>query len=268
MASMFNQYLVRGGFPQTFWCSLTEAQDMVREDIINRVLKLDVAELFNVRKVSELEQIFLYLCMNDGGILNLEDLTSNLEISKTTALNFIRLLESTHLIYRLQKFGYGKDVLRARFKVYLADPAIAPSILLMGKSVLEKPEMMGSVVETAIFKHLFLYNQPGSRINYWKDEKNHEVDLVVTQGMLIIPFEIKYRNQHTKAKDFPGLVKLCKKYNIKRAYIVTQSLSDFGPFKSPDLPETELMKIPAALLCYWLGKFELEKSTQNEPQLF
>ncbi len=267
LISVFNQYLIKGGFPQTVFSSITEAQSLIREDIIDKVLKRDMTALFGVRKFIELEQVFLYLCMNDGGILNLEDLASNLNVSRTTAFNFIELLEATHLIYRLQKFGYGKDVLRARFKVYLADPAIAPSVLLMGKGVLEKPDMMRKVVETAIFKHLFLYSEPGSRINYWKDEKNHEVDLVITQGENIIPFEIKYRNKHTNMKDLPGLMKLCKKYNIKRAYIVTQSLTDLGPFKNPDLPQTEFMKIPAALLCYWLGKFETEKNTRDEPKL-
>ena len=265
---LFNQYLIKGGFPQTVSLDIGEAQSLIREDIIDKVLKRDLTAFFGVRKFIELEQVFLYLCMNDGGILNLEDLASNLNVSRTTALNFIELLEATHLIYRLQKFGYGKEVLRARFKVYLADPAIGPSVLLMGKSILEKPDMMGKVVETAIFKHLFLFSEPGSRINYWKDEKNHEVDLVITYGETILPFEIKYRNHHTKVKDLPGLMKLCKKYHVKRAYIVTQSMADFGPCKNADLPETEFMKIPAALLCYWLGKFESKKNNSEELQLF
>lgn len=90
--------------------------------------------------------------------------------------------------------------------------------------------------------------------------------MVFTQGKNIIPFEIKYSNSHTHVKDLPGLMKLCKKYNIKKAYIVTQSLTDFGPFKNPDLSATEFMKIPAALLCYWLGKFDSEKNTRDEPK--
>ncbi|MBS0351324.1 MAG: ATP-binding protein [Proteobacteria bacterium] len=268
LIGLFNQYLIKGGFPQTVPLDILEAQSLIREDTVDKVLKRDLTAFFGVRKFIELEQVFLYLCMNDRGILNLEDLASNLNISRTTALNFIELLEATHLIYRLQKFGYGKDVLRARFKVYLADPAIAPSVLLMGKSILTKPDSMGKIVETAIFKHLFLYSEPGSKINYWKDQKNHEVDLVISYGEHIIPFEIKYRNQHNKTKDLSGLMKLCNKYHVKHGYIVTQSMSDFGTFKNHDLPETEFIKIPAALLCYWLGKFESEKSNHKELQLF
>ncbi len=49
--------------------------------------------------------------------------------------------------------------------------------------------------------------------------------------------------------------------------VVTQSLTDFGPFKNPDFPETEFMKIPAVLLCYWLGKFESQKKMGDELKL-
>lgn len=70
------------------------------------------------RRVLELEMTFLYLCMHGGGLLDMAALGSNLKIAQQTVLHFIELLEATHLIYRLPPFGYGKEVLRARYKVY------------------------------------------------------------------------------------------------------------------------------------------------------
>ena len=114
----FHEYLVRGGFPQTAQVdSITQAQRLLREDIIDKVLKRDMTALFGVRRVLDLEHTFLYLCMHDGGLLDMVDLCANLEVKRPTAQNFIELLEATHLIYRLPPFGYGKDVLRARFKI-------------------------------------------------------------------------------------------------------------------------------------------------------
>ena len=127
-----------GGFPQ---CALVPnvdlAQKLLREDIVDKVLKRDMTALFGVRRVLELEQTFLYLCLHDGGLLDMVDLSKNLEVKKPTAQNYITLLESTHLIYRLPPHGYGKEILRARYKVYLADAAIAPSVLLKGKAMIE-----------------------------------------------------------------------------------------------------------------------------------
>ena len=55
----FHEYLVRGGFPQTALVeSVPQAQRLLREDIIDKVLKRDMTALFGVRRVLELEQTF------------------------------------------------------------------------------------------------------------------------------------------------------------------------------------------------------------------
>src|SRR5690606_19562850 len=121
----FHEYLQRGGFPQCAKApSVTWAQKLLREDIVDKVLKRDMTALFGVRRVLELEHTFLYLCLHDGGILDLERMAANLGVKKPTVQNFIELLGSVHLTYRLSPLGYGKEVLRGRHKVYLTDAAI------------------------------------------------------------------------------------------------------------------------------------------------
>ncbi|KTC84242.1 hypothetical protein Ldro_3048 [Legionella drozanskii LLAP-1] len=250
----FHEYLLRGGFPQTAQVeSINQAQRLLREDIIDKVLKRDMTALFGVRRILELEQTFLYLCMID--------LCSNLEVKRPTAQNFIHLLEATHLIYRLPPFGYGKDISRAKYKIYLADAAIAPAVLLRGKSIINDAEALGIATETAVFKHLFArYYSHNVRFSYWRGQKEHEVDLVAQIGDQIIPFEVKYRAQHTDAKALKGLLELCRKKTITHGYVVTKSLDDFGIMENlPDHTKAKIMQIPATLLCYWMGESELRK---------
>lgn len=49
--------------------------------------------------------------------------------------------------------------------------------------------------------------------------------------------------------------------SIDRGYVVTKSLDDFGTIDldAADLPDTatRILRIPAALLCYWMGEAEL-----------
>lgn len=260
----FHEYLVRGGFPQTAQIkSITQAQRLLREDIIDKVLKRDMTALFGVRHVLELEQTFLYLCMHDGGLLDMPQLCKNLEIKRPTAQHFIDLLEASHLIYRLQPFGYGKEILRGKYKIYLADAAISSAVLLKGKAVLDNSTALGIATETAVFKHLYASYYPQSvRFSYWRgSKKDYEVDLVAEIGEQIIPFEVKYRTQDTGVRELKGLLELCQKKSIKRAYVVTKSLDDFGVFDSKHFPNTKVMRIPAPLLCYWMG--ELEQSQSN-----
>lgn len=263
----FHEYLVRGGFPQTAQVeSITHAQRLLREDIIDKVLKRDMTALFGVRRVLDLEHTFLYLCMHDGGLLDMGDLCANLEVKRPTAQNFIELLEATHLIYRLPPYGYGKDVLRARFKVYLADAAIAPAVMLKGKAILEDPAALGVATETAVFKHLFARYYPQNvRFTYWRGKKDREVDLVAEVNGQIVPFEVKYRAQHTGARELKGLIELCDQKKLARGYVITKSLDDFGvlPSASTAQAATQIMRIPAPLLCYWMGAHELTVPPQD-----
>lgn len=255
----FHEYLVRGGFPQTAQVeSITQAQRLLREDIVDKVLKRDMTALFGVRRVLDLEHTFLYLCMHDGGLLDMPALCSNLNVKRPTAQHFIELLEAAHLLYRLLPFGYGKEVLRGKFKVYLADAAIAPAVMLKGKAVLEDPIALGVATETAVFKHLFARYYPRQiRFTYWRGKQNREVDLIAEMGDLLIPFEVKYRSQHTGLRELRGLLEFCAQKHVERAYVVTKSLDDFGPIQElPSETLTRILRVPAPLLCYWMGESE------------
>lgn len=260
----FHEYLVRGGFPQ---CALTPsvdlAQKLLREDIVDKVLKRDMTALFGVRRILELEQTFLYLCLHDGGLLDVTELCKNLEVKKATANNFVGLLENTHLIYRLPPLGYGKEILRARYKVYLADAAIAPSVLLKGKALLEDDAGLGRAVETAFFKHVFTrYYDVSVGFSYWRGRQDQEVDIVAAVGNRLIPFEVKYRKRHTGKEDIQGLIELCTDKKLDRGYVITRDIMDFSTMSfDRDGKKTRLLKIPAPLACYWLGQSEVSSAS-------
>ena len=258
----FYDYLMRGGFPQCAQVeSVVAAQKLLREDIVDKVLKRDMTALYGVRRVLELEQTFLYLCLHDGGLLDMVDLGKNLEVKKPTAASYITLLEAAHLIYRLTPFGYGKEVLRGRYKVYLADAAIASSVLLKGKSLLEDASAMGAAVETAFFKHLYArYYEQSVGFSYWRGKKNQEVDIIAQVEGRLVPFEVKYRQQSTGWAELKGMLEFCKERKVQVGYVITKDSRDFGVIERETEPGVtlRLMKIPAPLACYWLGKLEFE----------
>ncbi len=60
----------------------------------------------------------------------------------------------SHLIAREQSQRLIRLDVRARFKIYLADAAIAPVAMRNGKAILEDAAALGLATETAVFKHL------------------------------------------------------------------------------------------------------------------
>jgi predicted AAA+ superfamily ATPase len=204
--------------------------------------------------------------MHDGGLLDVPALCNALELKRPTVGHFIALLESTHLIYKLMPFGYGKQVLRGRPKVYLADPAISPAVLMKGKSILENPTAMGKMVETAFFKHLTThFSVKDVAFSYWRDADDMEVDIVAQVDGTTIPFEVKYRSQSgTGLGDLKGLSAFCGNQGVSRGYVITREWDDYGVIDAVKSLRAEgtagsarLLKIPAPLACFWLGQSEI-----------
>lgn len=256
----FHEYLIRGGFPQTALVeNIFQAQRLLREDIIDKVLKRDMTVLFGIRRVFELEQMFIYLCLHDGGVQDINSLASNLGVNRATVQNYINLFESTHLVYRLPPFGLGKEVLRARYKLYMADSAIAPAILMKGKSILEDPTALGKSVETAVCGHLFSHSKSTqSKFSYWKDPNDKEVDLIYQAPEYNMPFEVKYTEKQTTLRDVQGVINFCRLKSVLTGFILTKEPKDIGPILNSNGP-SKIIRIPTSIFCYWLGKSEISQ---------
>ncbi len=273
LTPLFHEYLLRGGFPQAATVeSLTIAQRLLREDIVDRVLKRDMTATFGIRRVVELETLFLYLCQNDGGIINVTTLSQRIGISSSTVHNYISHLESAHLVYQLPQLSRGKTALRNRPKIYLADPAIPGSVLLKERTLLQDPTSLGHAVEAAFFKHVFThYYRLNVRFHYWQRSRTqYEVDLVASLPSLTVPFEVKYSEAPIGCKQLRGLRALIDESgDINRGYMIAK-----GPCFEVRDPSGALMVqsvnpeqplilcLPAALACYWLSMIELNQQRQ------
>jgi predicted AAA+ superfamily ATPase len=262
----FHEYLLRGGFPEPAMVEdLTRCQRLLREDIVDKVLKRDMTALYGVRRVLEVEKIFLYLCYHDGGIIDVTALSRELDgVNRNLVTSFLDLFESTHLIYRLRPHGYGKEVLRGKPKIYLADAALPGSVLLLGRRLLQQPDRLGAAVETAFFKHVFTrYYASQPLFTYWraKGKKDYEVDLIARIGDRTVPFEVKYQDTRMDLGKLKGLRLFLEEQQLEHGYVISRRWEDFGTMNVPSakpgrertLLPAKILSIPAPLACYWLS---------------
>jgi len=255
---VFQQYLLVGGFPETATQkNIPLCQRLLREDVVERVLKRDMTALFGVRNVNELEKLFIYLCLHSGGIVAHKTCADALETSPATVASHLALLEQANLIYRLPPAEVsGKRILKARNKYYLVDAALRNAVLLRGEEILTNAEEMGSIVETTVLRHLYAYYYRDTpEIVYWRDPVSQkEVDVIVRSPKYILPFEIKYQ-ENPNLRESSGLATYCRLEQVKQAYWVTRQDKDFGLTEFAKL-ETKFLKVPAHILCYLLGQSE------------
>jgi len=237
------------------------AQRLLREDVVDRVLKRDMTALFGVRNIQELERLFIYLCYHTGGIFQAATCASELGSNAQTVNNHLDLLEQAHLVYRLNPYGLGgKQLLKPRQKVHLVDSAIRNAILMKSEQVLQDPPQMGMIVESTVLRHIIAYHlRRPFEACYWRQaskgkETGPEVDVVLRTPDQVVPFEVKYRE--SAALDAKGgLAVFCAAEQIERGYLITKADEDFGP-SHLEGKATAFLKVPAHVFTFVTGVTE------------
>ena len=257
----FNRYITIGGFPEL---ALSDddayAQRMLREDVVDKVIKRDVLTLFNVRNPISMEKLFLYLCMTSSEIFNKQTAAKELEnIGASTIEDYISFLEKSNLIYISNPMMVGtKAALKGRPKIYIADAAIRSAVLML-EDVLSDDEEMGVIIETTAYKHVASFYQSAASVHvgyYRKAKENQkEVDIVIDLPREKILCEVKYRNNPTMPSS-DAIVELSKEEGTKVAhsFILTKSLTDYGITQHETL--IPILRIPALVFIYMLGRAE------------
>ncbi len=258
----FNRYLTIGGFPELVLSDDDAyAQRMLREDVVDKVIKRDVLTLFNIRSPLLMEKLFLYLCMNSTQIFNATTAAKELEnTSVLTIDSYIETLEMSNLIYLAKPVDVGrKGALKGKPKIFIADAAIRNAVLMID-DVLSEERELGVMVETAVYKHMVSFYQGSTaQLGYFRKAKDNqkEVDVVVELPRQKILCEVKYRNNsHVSAAD--AIVELCqdKKSGVTNSFLITKQLDDFGIAKHETA--TPILRVPAIAFLYLLSRAEAQ----------
>lgn len=261
----FHRYLLVGGFPEVAIADdITLVQKIIREDVVDKVLKRDMVSLFPIRNVAELEQIFLYLCMISGNIVVQDTIAKEVGVSRQTVANYMEFLEQANLIYISQPTEQtGKKVLKAKPKVYLADAAIRNAVLMIGEEILTDSTEMGMIIETAIYKHVHAFNYlDTTQIGYYRDSKTEkEIDIIVTYRTLSkILIEVKYR-ENTGLSNKEAIVEWANDAKTAAAIVITKNSSDYG--NTDHSTKSPITKIPAFAFLYLLGHAEYTRYLES-----
>ena len=258
----FNRYLMIGGFPELVLSDDDNyAQRMLREDVVDKVIKRDVLTLFNIRSPLLMEKLFLYLCMNSTEIFSITTAAKELENTSVNTLEgYLEALEMSNLIYLAKPMDVGsKGSLKGKPKIFIADAAIRNAVLMI-EDVLSDEKELGAMVETCVYKHIVSFYQGSTaQLGYFRKAKDNqkEVDVVIELPREKILCEVKYRNNsHILATD--AIVDLCRdeKSKVTNAFLITKQIEDFGITKHETA--VPILRVPAIAFLYLLGKAEAD----------
>lgn len=197
----FDDYLDFGGFPEMLEFSETERiKEYLKNWVIAKVLEIDLPKITKIRQTFEFERIFWSLLPGTGQILSMPNLQTDLGLKKTTAYNFLKLLEKSLLINIVyNRAGSYRSLSRVLRKIY---PASSNFL-----SLSYEPVNRGFFVETYIATILLSHF---SRLNFFHF-RGKEIDFLIPEKK--IAFEVKYQNS-LRPHDYEFLSQYCqeKKY--------------------------------------------------------
>ena len=251
----WNRYLVQGGFPELVKLqNPARAQQLLREDVVDKVIQRDVPALFDVRSAVHLERIYLYLCLKSGNIISYSEMCKALEISKPTLARYIDYLRDANLIYISHSvLSTGKKGLSAQPKIYIADAALRNASLMIANPLANAADL-GMMAETAVYKHFRNAYGATAKVGYLRiGGKRKEVDVAVDffPHNRRILCEVKYKND-AGLPSADALPTLCREGGVAAAFVATKSADDFGISPCPTAGGTPIVRIPAFALCYLL----------------
>jgi predicted AAA+ superfamily ATPase len=198
----------KGGFPQrSRWFS----------DYVFKTLDQDIREISRIRQSEMLSKLLIRLASQTGQVLNISRAAQDIGLEKSTAENYVKLLESVFLIQRLPAWG---TTLRARSaaspKLHVCDSGLLSYLLrltptkLSSKSPAALTEF-GHLLESFIFGEISRQSEMmDDRLNigHWRTRDDDEVDIVVErESGEVVAVEVK-AGQRVTSSDFQALRKL------------------------------------------------------------
>lgn len=178
---------------------------------VTTYLERDVRQLINVRDLA-LFQRFIRLCAGrTGQLLNLSSMANDCGITHNTAKAWISILEASYILFLLPPHhrNFNKRLVKTP-KLYFHDTGLAAWLMgVQSADQLAIHPHRGALFETWVVGELLKgrYNRSlPSNLFFWRDNTGNEVDIIVDQGLSLVPLEIK-SGQTINADYFTGLRK-------------------------------------------------------------
>ena len=207
-----DEFLYQGFMPRHY--SENQPVDLLYRSYFQTYVEKDVQSLLNVKHKDLFEKFLRLLAGRIGQIVNYESLANDTGVSKTTITEWISVLESSYIIFKLEPYfeNYTKRLIKSP-KIYFYDTGLASYLLgIKNAEQVYRDPLVGNLFENMVILEILKAQYARGMeksLYYFRDSKGFEIDLVIADGRNIIPVEIK--SAATYNKDFSkNLKKFCE----------------------------------------------------------
>ena len=186
------------------------AQRMLQSEIFGRVLRRDIPEVARIRNPRKLEELLYAVANLASKQVSPTNLSQKLGISMPTVNTYLSRLENAFLIFQIPNYSGSESAVQKRGrKLYFMDWAVRNAVLQYNL-----PPDLGETDEGYLLENLAasalhsLAVNSGTRLYFWRDAEDTEVDLIYDHPLKPLAFEIGRSHKHSRS----GLHALAQKH--------------------------------------------------------
>jgi uncharacterized protein len=206
------EYMIYGGYPEVV---LSQNKEEILASIFDTFIKKDLLDYLNIKEILGAKKLIQYLAINNGGKLNLVDISQNLNLKREEIENYFEILEEAFIIKKITPFfvNKNKEIVKA-YKEYFIDPGVR-NYFCNNFNEIHLRNDVGFLFETFVLGEIIKNSK--FEIKFWQDKQKHEVDFILDKIYEQIGLEVKYKEK-LKAEDYIGVKYL--KDKVKKIFII------------------------------------------------
>ena len=216
LKKLFGEFIIYGSYPRVVLINNEDQKEKYLQGIINAYLRKDIREFGQIRDIDRFKKI-LKILSSHGGLLNINELSATLGISRITVKESIFLLENTYIIKQITPFYSNiRSELSKMPKVYFEDTGLR-NIVRYGEFV---KNIDGIMFENAIYS--ILRKRKGN-LKFWRTKDKREIDFIVETRKGIIGYETKVTSINREPSQFRNFK---RKYANSNLHIVSLNINE------------------------------------------
>ncbi len=215
----FNDWLISGGYPEPLMKGLNVKQYL--QVLFDSILYKDIVKRYKIRQPDSLENLAVWLLTNITAEFSYNSICNQTQISSVhTVKKYLHYLEESYVFFTLSLFSFKVgEQQRGNKKIYCFDNGFRQAKGFQFSN--DWGKLLENAVATELFKRC-LYE--GSKLFYWKDRDQQEVDFVVQSGTQVSELiQVCWDVTQTKTLDreVRSLLKASGKLKCDRLLIIT-----------------------------------------------
>ena len=217
--------ILKGGFPRIYQNQMKI--NRFYSNYFQTYIERDVRKIINLKNLTQFQTFLRLLAGRVGQLINYSSLSNDTGVSSTTIKNWISILQASYIVFELPPLYENlKKRLKKSSKIYFYDTGLVSYLLgLKTKDQVFRDPLRGGLFENFIIIEilkLFLNSGIRPELFFYRDSHDVEVDLLVRNGNLILPIEIKSSSTFSPKfiESINKFKKAAEKYKVSRGLVI------------------------------------------------